>query len=224
MMPYRDDAPIRGAPVAVALLIATNVAAFLFVLSLDAEDAATLFDRWALVPREFLRGAVHPAATRQMTWLTPVSSMFLHASPLHLAGNMLALWIFGSAVEDLLGRTRFLVFYLACGLAAAAIQIASEPTAYVATVGASGAISGLLGAYAVSYPSARLRLAVPPMRVPALLFLTLWIAIQVASGVQSRNETDVRIAWWAHVGGFLAGVSLARAMWVRKPTHSRLRI
>jgi membrane associated rhomboid family serine protease len=224
MIPLRDDVRIRDTPIAVALLIATNVAAFLFVLSLDAGDAASLFDRWALVPREFLRGAVQPAATRQMTWLTPVSSMFLHASLLHLAGNMLTLWIFGGAVEDLLGRARFLVFYLACGLAAAAIQIASDPAAYVATVGASGAISGLLGAYAVSYPGARLRLAVPPLRVPALLFLTLWIAIQVASGLQSRGDTAVGIAWWAHVGGFLAGVSLVRSMWVRKPTRSRLRI
>ena len=224
MIPLRDDVRIRDTPIAVALLIATNVAAFLFVLSLDAGHAASLFDRWALVPREFLRGAVQPAATRQMTWLTPVSSMFLHASLLHLAGNMLTLWIFGSVVEDLLGRMRFLVFYFACGLAAAAIQIASDPAAYVATVGASGAISGLLGAYAVSYPSARLRLAVPPLRVPALLFLTLWIAIQVASGFQARGDTAVGIAWWAHVGGFLAGVSLVRSMWVRKPTRSRLRI
>lgn len=224
MIPLRDDVRIRDTPIAVALLIATNVAAFLFVVSLDAADAASLFDRWALVPREFLRGAVQPAATRQMTWLTPVSSMFLHASLLHLAGNMLTLWIFGSVVEDLLGRARFLVFYLACGLAAAAIQVASDPAAYVATVGASGAISGLLGAYAVSYPSARLRLAVPPLRVPALLFLTLWIAIQVASALQTRGDTAVGIAWWAHVGGFLAGITLVRSMWVRKPTRSRLRI
>jgi membrane associated rhomboid family serine protease len=210
MIPLRDDVRIRDTPIAVALLIATNVAAFLFVVSLDAADAASLFDRWALVPREFLRGAVQPAATRQMTWLTPVSSMFLHASLLHLAGNMLTLWIF--------------VFYLACGLAAAAIQIASDPGAYVATVGASGAISGLLGAYAISYPGARLRLAVPPLRVPALLFLTLWIAIQVASALQTRGDTAVGIAWWAHVGGFLAGITLVRSMWVRKPTRSRLRI
>lgn len=224
MIPLRDDVRIRDTPIAVALLIAANVAAFLFVLSLDAGDAASLFDRWALVPREFLRGAVQPAVTQQMTWLTPVSSMFLHASLLHLAGNMLTLWIFGSVVEDLLGRMRFLVFYLACGLVAAAIQIASDPAAYVATVGASGAISGLLGAYAVSYPSARLRLAMPPLRVPALLFLTLWIAIQVVSGLQTRGDTAVGIAWWAHVGGFLAGAFLVRSMWVRKPTRSRLRI
>jgi membrane associated rhomboid family serine protease len=178
MIPLRDDVRIRDTPIAVALLIATNVAAFLFVVSLDAADAASLFDRWALVPREFLRGAVQPAATRQMTWLTPVSSMFLHASLLHLAGNMLTLWIF----------------------------------------------SGLLGAYAISYPGARLRLAVPPLRVPALLFLTLWIAIQVASALQTRGDTAVGIAWWAHVGGFLAGITLVRSMWVRKPTRSRLRI
>ena len=224
MIPLRDDGRIRGVPIVVLLLIAANVAAFLFVLTLDVEGAASLFDRWALVPREFLRGAAQPAATRQLTWIAPVSSMFLHGSLLHLAGNMLTLWIFGSAVEDLLGRTRFIVFYLACGLAAAAIQIASNPDAYVATVGASGAISGLLGAYAVCHSSARLRLAVPPLRLPALLLLTLWIAIQVVSGLQARDDDGVGIAWWAHVGGFVAGASLARSMWVRKPTGSRLRI
>jgi membrane associated rhomboid family serine protease len=207
----------------VGLLIVSNFAAFLFVLSLDAGDAVSLFDRWALVPREFLRGAAQPAITRQMTWLTPMSSMFLHASLLHLAGNMLILWVFGSVVEDLLGRMRFVVLYFACGLAAAAIQIASDPAAYTATVGASGAISGLLGAYLVSYPSARLRLAVPPLRVPTLLFLTLWIAIQLAS-LQIRGDSAVGVAWWAHVGGFLAGASLVLPMWVRNPTRSRLRI
>ena len=102
--------------------------------------------------------------------------------------------------------------------------MASDPSSYVPALGASGAISGLLGAYAVSYPTGRLRLLWPPVRIPAFLFLALWIAIQVFSGVESYGRGGGGVAWWAHVGGFLAGVALARSMWVRKPARSRLRI
>jgi len=224
MIPIRDDVPSRSTPVVVPALILLNLAAFLYVLTLDVDAAGALLERWGLVPREFLRGLGRPTATQQIFWLTPLTSMFLHGSLLHLAGNLLYLWIFGVPIEDLLGHARFAFFYVACGLVAALAHVASDPASYVSTLGASGAISGLLGAYAVSYPGGRLRMLWPRVRVPALLFLALWIAFQVVSGIGAGGAGDPGVAWWAHVGGFAAGVVLARSMWVRKPTQSRLRI
>ena len=223
MIPIRDDVPSRSAPRVVEALILLNLVAFLYSLTLGSGDTATFFDRWGLVPREFLRGVAHPAATQQVVWLTPLSAMFLHGSLLHLAGNLLYLWVFGGPVEDLLGHARFALFYLACGFAAAAAHLASAPASYVPTLGASGAISGLLGAYAIAYPTGRLRLLWPRVRVPALLFLGLWIALQIFFGIRARDMGETGVAWWAHVGGFAAGIILARSMWVRKPTRSRLR-
>jgi membrane associated rhomboid family serine protease len=201
-----------------------NLATFVYVAALGDDAAAFLLDRFGLVPREFLRGLAQPAATQQIFWLTPFTSMFLHGSLLHLAGNLLYLWIFGVPVEELLGHARFALFYLVCGFVAALAHVASDPGSYVSALGASGAISGLLGAYAVSYPGGRLRLLWPRIRVPALLFLVLWVALQVVSGLDAAERGDARIAWWAHIGGFLAGAMLARSMWVKKPTRSRLRI
>jgi membrane associated rhomboid family serine protease len=223
MMPIRHDVPSRSVPLIVQVLILLNLVACLYALALDPADTASFFDRWGLVPREFLRGAARPTTTQQVIWLTPLSAMFLHGSLLHLAGNLLYLWVFGAPVEDLLGHRRFALFYVACGLVAAAAHLASDPASYVPTLGASGAISGLLGAYAMSYPGGRLRLLWPRIRVPAFLFLGLWIALQMLYGIRARGAGETGVAWWAHVGGFAAGAILVRSMWVRKPTHSRLR-
>jgi membrane associated rhomboid family serine protease len=224
MIPVGDDIRTHSAPGAVLALIGANVAIFFAVLSLGPGEGAALLERWGLVPREFLRGAAQYGATEHLVWVTPVSAMFLHGGLLHLAGNMLYLWIFGTAIEDLLGVRRFLVLYAACGLAAAAIHVASDPTSFVPSVGASGAVSGLLGAYAVSYPTGRLRLLWPRVPVPAFLFLLVWIALQLVAGLSARDGGGSGTAWWAHVGGFAAGAALARAMWIRRPTRSRLRI
>jgi membrane associated rhomboid family serine protease len=226
MIPVRDDIRTRSAPLVVIALIALNVLVFLYEISLVAGEGTIdeFIGRWGLVPREFLRGATQLSATERSVWLTPVTSMFLHGGVLHLAGNLLYLWIFGRCIEDLLGHARFALFYLVCGLAAAAVQVAAAPGSYAATVGASGAISGALGAYAVSYPLGRVRLLWPAVRVPAALFLLAWIGLQVISGVDAWGETGGGVAWWAHIGGFAAGIALARALWVRKPTRSRLRI
>jgi len=230
MLPMRDDVPGRGAPLVVAGLILANLLVFLLELSLVAAEGggagalAEFTDAWGLVPREFLRGASQHHATGQIVWLTPIAAMFIHGGLLHLAGNALYLWIFGSRIEDLLGHGRFFVFYLACGLAAAAVQVASDPGSYAPIVGASGAVSGLLGGYAVSYPTGRLRLLWPPMRVPAALFLLAWIVIQVLSGLGVGVDASSGIAWWAHVGGFFTGMLLVRSMRVRSPIRSRSRI
>ncbi len=228
MIPIRDDIPMRIAPVVVLALIAANVLVFAYELSLSVDGGVgklgEFVDRWGLVPREFLRGIAESEATRQIVWVTPLSAMFIHGGLLHLAGNLLYLWIFGAKVEGVLGPARFAVLYLACGLAAAVAQIAGDPESYTATVGASGAISGILGAYAVSFPTRRLRLLWPPVRVPALIFLLVWVLIQLLAGLEAWPGDEDLVAWWAHVGGFAAGVALGRTMWVRKPTRSRLRI
>jgi len=226
----RDDVPGRGAPFVVICLILANLLVFLLEVSLVAAEGggagalAEFTDAWGLVPREFLRGASQQHATGQIVWLTPIAAMFIHGGLLHLAGNALYLWIFGRRIEDLLGHGRCFLFYLVCGLAAAAVQVASDPDSYAPIVGASGAVSGLLGGYAVSYPTGRLRLLWPPMRVPAALFLLAWIVIQILSGLGAGVEASSGIAWWAHVGGFVTGMALVRSMRVRNPIRSRSRI
>ena len=230
MLPLRDDVTSRGTPFVVVCLIAANALVFLLEISIVAAEGggsgalAEFTDAWGLVPREFLRGTSQRGPTGQIVWLTPIAAMFIHGGLLHLAGNLLYLWIFGRRIEDLLGHGRFFLFYLVCGLAAAALQVASDPNSYAPIVGASGAISGLLGGYAISYPTGRLRLLWPPMRVPAALFLLVWIVIQIASGFAGKGEASSGVAWWAHVGGFVTGVALIRSMRVRDPIRSRSRI
>jgi membrane associated rhomboid family serine protease len=221
VVPIRADVPVRSTPLVVWGLMAANLAGFAWAVAAGPETGALRIERWALVPRELLRGAGDPSLVPWTHWLTPLTSMFLHGSLLHLAGNLFYLWIFGGPIEELLGWRRFLVFYAACGLAAAAIHVASDPSSYLPTLGASGAISGLLGAYAVAYPTGRLRLLWPHVRIPAFAFLAVWIGLQLASGL---DGPDGGVAWWAHVGGFAAGAALARSMFLRPPTRSRLRI
>lgn len=221
VVPIRTDVPVRSTPIVVLGLLIANLLAFAWAVGAGPEASALRIERWGLVPRELLRGLHDPSSVPWSTWATPLTSMFLHGSLLHLAGNLLYLWIFGAQIEELLGWRRFALFYAACGLAAAAIHVASDPGSYLPTLGASGAISGLLGAYAVAYPTGRLRLLWPHVRVPAVAFLAVWIGLQLASGLEA---SDRAVAWWAHVGGFAAGAALARSLWLRRPTRSRLRI
>jgi membrane associated rhomboid family serine protease len=160
---------------------------------------------------------------------TPLTSMFLHGSWGHILGNSLYLWIFGNNVEDSTGRVRFLLFYLICGLAAVAAHVALEPTSPVPTVGASGAISGIMGAYLVLYPHARIRMFFPPFflfHVPAWLMLVFWFGTQVLTGLPQlspmRPEVSGGVAVWAHVGGFVAGVILVKFFENRALVRRRL--
>ena len=218
MIHQLEDAQSLRSPIAVSSLIAVNAIVFGYEMILSggpAADGAAVGDfvaTWGLVPREFLREIADPGATSQVVWFTPISSLFVHGSLLHLACNLLYLWVFGAEIEDWLGGLRFLGFYLVCGLAASAFQIASDPNSYVATIGASGAISGLLGAYVVSYPHRRLRLRWSPVPIPAIFFLLVWIVIQVLSGIDYQSAEEGGSAWWAHTGGFLAGIALARTL------------
>ena len=171
---------------------------------------------YGLVPGEFLLGKDLPPRIPLPLWMTLLSSMFLHGGLLHLLGNMLYLWIFGDNVEDAMGHVRFFIFYLLCGAAAAFAQIAIGPHSGVPLIGASGAIAGVLAAYVMLFPHARVLTLIPVfffvrlVAIPAVLLLGLWFLFQVISGAGSVGETS-GVAWFAHIGGFVAGGILVLA-------------
>ncbi|HTI43961.1 MAG TPA: rhomboid family intramembrane serine protease [Vicinamibacterales bacterium] len=217
MIPLRDIIPSRTTPVVTISLIAINVLVFLYELSLGrAVDAFTLY--WGLVPAAF-------------SWVAVFTSMFLHGGLLHVAGNMLYLWIFGDNVEDRMGHGRFLVFYLLCGVAAALAQTITVPDSVVPMVGASGAIAGVMGAYFVLYPRSRIVTLIPIffffqiVEVPAIFFLGIWFLMQFVSGVGSivsavGGAPGGGIAFWAHIAGFVAGIS--GVIVFRRPERQRV--
>ncbi len=217
MIPIRDNIPSRHAPVMTVAIIGANVLAFVYALVLGPHDVRRLYYLFGIVPARFS----HPLWAARVGF--PVhdywpflTSMFLHGGWLHLIGNLWTLWIFGDNVEDRMGPFRFLAFYLLCGLAAGVTHALTNPSSIVPTVGASGAIAGVMGAYFILYPRARVLTLVPILifplflEVPAFVFLSIWFLAQIFSGTLSLATTsDVGgIAWWAHGGGFLAGVVL----------------
>jgi membrane associated rhomboid family serine protease len=217
VIPLRDVIPSRTTPFVTIALIALNTLVFLYQFSMGAavNDFVLAF---GLVPAAF-------------SWVTVFTSMFLHGGLLHFGGNMLYLWIFGDNVEDRMGHGRFLAFYLLCGIAAAVAQTFTDPGSTIPMVGASGAIAGVMGAYFVLYPRSRIVTLVPIfffiqiIEVPAIFFLGIWFLMQFVSGVGSiasatGGEPAGGIAFWAHVAGFVAGVT---AVWVfRRPERERV--
>lgn len=205
MFPLGDDnSARRSMPVVTVVLIALNV--LFFLVELNGGEA--FIRQWAFIPRRF---GDNPAGDAH----TIVSAMFMHGGWLHLGGNMLYLWIFGDNIEDTFGAFKFLVFYLACGIAATFAQFAFTPNSSIPNVGASGAIAGVLGAYLLLLPHARVRVLVynQIVAMPALIVLGLWIVLQVFSGVgsiatTSQTEETGGVAYMAHVGGFVAGIVL----------------
>jgi membrane associated rhomboid family serine protease len=217
MIPLRDVIPSRTTPVVTIAIIALNALVFLFQLSLG-ESVNDFILYYGLIPAAF-------------SWVAVLTSMFLHGGFLHFGGNMLYLWIFGDNVEDRMGHGRFAVFYLLCGIAAALAQTALNPDSVVPMVGASGAIAGVMGAYFVLYPHSRIVTLVPlfvffqVMEIPAIFFLGIWFLLQFLSGVGSiatavGGEPAGGIAFWAHVAGFLAGVS--GVIVFRRPERQRV--
>ena len=216
MIPLRDVIPSRTFPFVNVSFIVLNSIAFLFEQSLS---------RPALEQFVYMYGVV-PA---RLDGLTVFTSMFLHGGWGHFLGNMLFLWIFGDNVEDRLGHVRYVVFYLLCGVAALAAHVYMNPTSTMPTIGASGAIAGVMGAYFVLYPHSRVLALVPLfiiweiIEVPAILFLGLWFLMQFFYGVGStalRTGTEAGgVAFWAHVAGFLAG--MAGVLVLRKPSRTR---
>ncbi len=217
MLPISDDpGPRRLAPVVTVTLILINVAVFVYELSLG-ERIDGLFRSAGVVPLEFARNQdIPPAAPAGVYYSTLLTSMFLHGGLLHIAGNMLFLWIYGDNVEDRLGHGRFILFYLLCGLVASATHIFFNWGSQIPSVGASGAIAGVLAGYLVLFPKATVRtlLFLGPFitmtRVPALILIGFWFITQLFSGVTSLGVTEQTsgVAFWAHIGGFVAGLLL----------------
>jgi membrane associated rhomboid family serine protease len=218
MIPLRDVIPSRTFPFFTISFIVLNSIAFLFELSLSTPALEQFMRVYGVVPARFVV-------------LTTFTSMFLHGGWLHFLGNMLYLWIFGDNVEDRLGHTRFVVFYFMCGAAAVVAHVFMNPASTIPTIGASGAIAGVMGGYFVLYPNSRVLALVPLfiiweiIEVPAILFLGLWFLMQFFSGVGSMavgtGAEAGGVAFWAHVAGFLTG--MAGVLVLRKPSRSRWR-
>ncbi|HET6765299.1 MAG TPA: rhomboid family intramembrane serine protease [Longimicrobiaceae bacterium] len=213
MLPIRDENPTVIRPGVTIALIALNVAIWVLVQGAGSEQALQAsVDVFGTVPCE-LTGA---CTAQGLTWSTVITSMFMHGGWQHIIGNMVFLWVFGNNVEDVMGHTRFLVFYLVCGIAADAAHVLLSPGSAVPTVGASGAISGVMGAYILLYPHARVQTWVPPIfiwRLKAWMLLGYWFLLQVFGGlVQVGAEAGDQggVAVWAHVGGFVAGLALIK--------------
>ncbi len=223
MIPIRDYLPTRRRPIITTSLILLSTLVYLWQLRRGEHGFVHLVYGLGLTPA-VLRGDAElaPELVLVPAWLTPLTSMFLHGSLLHLAGNMLYLWIFGNNVEDRLGHGAFLLFYLAAGLAAAALHTALNPTSRIPLVGASGAISGVLAAYLVFFPTARVLVVFPiflllTLTVPASLMLGVWFLLQLLSALGEDGQGG-GVAWWAHVGGFTTGLVLALVVRVRERT------
>ena len=215
MIPLQDENPSRRIPFINGLLILINLAVFIYQHYVYPWGAAPLFLRLGCVPYEFTHFVdIDPRAAVPVP-VTAVTAMFMHAGWLHLLGNMLFLWVFGDNIEDKLGHLRYLFFYLACGLAASLAHIVANPYSKVPSLGASGAIAGVMGAYLFLYPRARIKTLfiflffIRVIRIPAFLLLGYWILIQMLSGLaESGSGGGGGIAWFAHIGGFGAGFAL----------------
>jgi membrane associated rhomboid family serine protease len=218
MFPIRDTQPSYSKPVVTVLLIVVNILIFLFEYSLDPYTLNAFISAYGLVPDHFHISAIF-------------SAMFLHAGWLHVLGNMWFLWIFGDNIEDILGHEKFLLFYLLCGVAAALAQTVLNPLSRVPMVGASGAIAGVMGAYLVKFPRAQIQSLVFIVvfffftEIPAWAMLIYWFVIQLFSGVGSLASNQYSqgggTAFFAHVGGFIAGIILIRVMGTRAPYYRR---
>jgi membrane associated rhomboid family serine protease len=203
---------MNSAAIATGVLIALNVLIFLYQVSMSRSGLELFVERWGIVPDEI--------SGRLFTLLT---SMFLHGGWMHLLGNMLFLWVYGRNVEDLLGSGKFIGFYLLCGLAAAVVQVIANPYSRIPTIGASGAIAGVMGAYLIKFPRARIVTLIPififitTAEIPAWVMLIWWFVIQIFSGFGSLATADYTgggVAWFAHIGGFVTGMLL---VWMLAP-------
>jgi len=217
MIPLRDSQRSYSAPVITILLIAANVGVFFYELGLD------LFSR-----NDFIR--IYGIVPNHLHAVSLLTSMFLHGGWLHLIGNMWFLWIFGDNIEDILGHGKYLAFYLLCGLAAGGAHVLLNFGSHIPTIGASGAVAGVMGAYLVKFPRSRILTLVPvfvfltTFELPAYIILAYWFVIQFFSGVGSVayfQSSRGGVAWFAHVGGFVAGILLIYLMRPHEPYRRR---
>ena len=215
MIPLKDENPTRNLPFFTLLFIVLNTSVFFYGINLPVHPSV-LYTEYALTPAQLINNPLS-------AYPTVYTSMFLHSGIWHLGGNMLYLWIFGDNIEGALGHIRFLIFYLSCGIVAAFAQIFSAPESTIPMIGASGAVSGVLGAYLIFYPRARIRtfvflgIFITFLRLPAVLLLGVWILGQIISASIS-NPGSPGVAWFAHLGGFFAGMILGPLL--KKPNIS----
>ena len=203
MLPIRDVIPSRTTPWVTLLLIGINAAAFVYELVLSDDGFRAFAREFGLVPAHF-------------SWIAATTSMFVHENLLHVGSNLMALWIFGENVEDQLGHGRYLAFYLLAGYAAALTEVWASPASTIPLIGASGAIAGVMGAYFVMYPRSRVLVLIPiilfidVIEIPATVFLGIWFLLQVLGGVGrlAAPSAGGGVAFWAHLGGFVAGLAL----------------
>lgn len=206
MIPLKDNVPTRTVPIITATLVVVNILIFLWSLTLSGGLERRLVGTYAFVPKDLLVSLGSRLDLLPYNVLTIFTSMFLHGGVLHLAGNMLYLWIFGNNVEDSAGHLKFLLFYLCSGLVACAAQFSFDPSSPVPMIGASGAVSGILGAYLLLFPWARVKtlifilLFITTVDIPAVMLLTVWFIMQIAF---SQGQG---VAWFAHIGGFIFGL------------------
>jgi membrane associated rhomboid family serine protease len=212
MIPLRSTERVYSRTTVTISLIAINLVIFLFQAAMDPYSLDAFVARWGIVPD-------------QLRVITLFTSMFLHGGWLHVLGNMLFLWVFGRSVEDLIGGPKFLAFYIVSGLLAAVAQVVINPYSRIPTIGASGAIAGVMGAYLLKFPRSRIVTLVPlfvfitTMELPAALILIYWLVVQFFSGIGSLAQTDYTgggVAWFAHIGGFLGGMLLIRLFPARR--------
>lgn len=220
MIPLRDSLRSRNFPIVTILLILTNFFIFWQELSLSDPALTNVVHQFGVIPAQISQILIKEG----LSWglLPLITATFLHGGWLHLLGNMLYLWVFGDNIEDRLGRVKFLVFYLGVGAVGNLAQVWAEPGSTIPAIGASGAVAGVLGAYFIWYPRSRILTLVPIfifisiVEVPAIFYLFLWFGLQLLNGVLSLTASGNVVAWWAHIGGFLAGIVVATLVGRRK--------
>ena len=206
MLPLYDENPTRNFPALTIAIMSANILIYLWGLSVLPAELDRVYYEFGMIPIDVTRSPLRGTPTI-------ISSMFLHGGFLHLAGNMLYLWIFGNNIEDALGKFRFVLFYLVCGAIAAFCHVASNTGSHIPMIGASGAIAGILGGYIVLFPQAKVKTLIflgffiTVVRMPALVLLLIWMGLQVFSSISVSAEGG-GVAWFAHIGGFIAGMVL----------------
>jgi len=220
MIPLRDNIPSRRFPIVNILLIVANFVVFFYELSLGDGVEGSIF-QYSIIPARIVKDIANFNISHISSLVGPFfSAIFLHGGWYHLLSNMLYLWIFGDNVEDRMGHFKYLIFYLICGFTSSIVHILTNMSSSIPTIGASGAISGVLGAYFIVFPEARVMTILPfgfflqIAAIPAFLFLGFWFISQTLNGVASlavrTYMTSGGVAWWAHIGGFITGIIIGR--------------
>lgn len=224
MIPLKDNIPSRTFPIITTIIIVVNLLIFVYASLMPTAAQRVLVERFALIPRELMISLVDRTELLPYNFLTIFTSMFLHGGVFHVAGNMLYLFIFGNNIEDSVGHARFIFFYGASGMAAALMQFLFDPSSGLPMIGASGAVSGILGAYLVLYPYARIKtlififVFITTVEMPAVVMLTIWFLMQLAFSHVGKG-----VAWWAHIGGFIFGLVTIKLFTLGRPKQQRIR-